>query len=227
MQGDVHRKEDRVYASHIRSEESFPGVCTSERNRSKHMIILGVDPGTLITGFGLIEVERGTYTVLACDIVKNSSDRSMPIRLKKIYDRLCEIIKEYHPDEFAIETAYFGKNVQSALKIGHARGVSILAAVNHQVPTAEYSPREVKKSVTGNGAASKQQVQFMVKSQLRLAEVPKYFDATDALAVALCHSFRIRNSSKTSRRGKTAASSASSSWAKFIHSHPERVMKNK
>jgi len=192
------------------------------------MIILGVDPGTLITGFGLIEIERGAYSVLAYDVVKNSSDRSMPVRLKNIYDRLCEVILEYHPDEFAIETAFFGKNVQSALKIGHARGVSILAAVNHQVPTTEYSPREVKKSVTGNGAASKRQVQFMVKSQLMLEEVPKYFDATDALAVALCHSFRMRNNKKKSaRRGEKAVSKSSKGWANYIHTHPERVMKNK
>jgi crossover junction endodeoxyribonuclease RuvC len=94
----------------------------------------------------------------------------MPIRVKRIYDRLCEIINQYHPDEFAIETAFYGKNVQSALKIGHARGVSILAAVNYEIPTAEYSPREVKKAVTGNGAASKQQVQFMVKTHLKLRE---------------------------------------------------------
>jgi len=192
------------------------------------MIILGVDPGTLITGFGLIEIERGAYSVLAYDVVKNSSDRSMPVRLKNIYDRLCEVILEYHPDEFAIETAFFGKNVQSALKIGHARGVSILAAVNHQVPTTEYSPREVKKSVTGNGAASKRQVQFMVKSQLMLEEVPKYFDATDALAVALCHSFRMRNTKKKSaRRGEKPVSKSLKGWANYIHTHPERVMKNK
>lgn len=190
------------------------------------MIILGVDPGTLITGFGLIEVERGTYSVLAYDVVKNSGDRSMPIRLKKIYDRLCEIIQEYHPDEFAIETAFYGKNVQSALKIGHARGVSILAAVNHQVPTTEYSPREVKKSVTGNGAASKEQVQFMVQSQLMLKEVPKYFDAADALAVALCHSFHLRKRNKASRRGKKTDPKSSKTWTAYIHTHPERVIKN-
>ena len=124
------------------------------------MIILGVDPGTLITGFGIIEVERGKYSVLTYSVVKNSGDDSMPIRLKRIYDRLCEIINHYQPDEFAIETAFYGKNAQSALKIGHARGVSILAAVNHEIPTTEYSPREVKKAVTGNGAASKQQVQI-------------------------------------------------------------------
>ena len=191
------------------------------------MIILGVDPGTLITGFGIIEVERGKYSVLTYSVVKNSGDDSMPIRLKRIYDRLCEIINHYQPDEFAIETAFYGKNAQSALKIGHARGVSILAAVNHEIPTTEYSPREVKKAVTGNGAASKQQVQFMVQTQLKLREAPKYFDASDALAVALCHSFRMTGGKATSRRPHKTASNAHRSWSDFIHSHPERVVRKK
>ncbi len=191
------------------------------------MIILGVDPGTLITGFAVIEVEHGTYSVLAYDVVKNASDRSMPIRLKQIYDKLCKVINRYHPDEFAIETAFYGKNAQSALKLGHARGVSILAAVNFQIPTTEYSPREIKKAVTGNGAASKQQVQFMVKSQLKLREAPKFFDASDALAMALCHSFRISNGRMQSRHTQTPGSKSHRTWSDFIHAHPERVVRNK
>jgi crossover junction endodeoxyribonuclease RuvC len=191
------------------------------------MIILGVDPGTLITGFGIIEVERGVYTVLTYDVVKNADKDSMPIRLKRIYERLCEIINKYHPDEFAIETAFYGKNAQSALKIGHARGVSILAAVHYEIPTAEYSPREVKKAVTGNGAATKQQVQFMVQTQLKLREAPKYFDASDALAVALCHSFRMTAGKAISRRRRKTVSNTHRSWSDFIHSHPERVMRKK
>jgi len=191
------------------------------------MIILGVDPGTLITGFGIIEVEQGKYSVLTYNVVRNSGEDSMPIRLKRIYDRLCEIISHYHPDEFAIETAFYGKNAQSALKIGHARGVSILAAVNYEIPTTEYSPREVKKAVTGNGAASKQQVQFMVQTQLKLREAPKYFDASDALAVALCHSFRMTDGKATTRRTGKKASNTHRSWSDFIHSHPERIVRKK
>jgi len=191
------------------------------------MIILGVDPGTLITGFGIIEMERGKYSVLSYNVVKNCSDDSMPIRLKRIYDKLCAIIDRYHPDEFAIETAFYGKNAQSALKIGHARGVSILAAVNHEIPTTEYSPREVKKAVTGNGAASKQQVQFMVQTQLKLRKTPKYFDISDALAVALCHSFRIKGEKTISRRTRKTASIAHQSWSDFIQTHPERVVRKK
>jgi crossover junction endodeoxyribonuclease RuvC len=186
------------------------------------MIILGIDPGTLITGFSVLQVEKSRCAMLVCDIVKNSAKQSMPIRLKRIYDGLCEIIDKYHPDEFAIETAFYSKNAQSALKIGLARGVSILAAVNHQIPTAEYSPREVKKAVTGNGAASKQQVQFMLKKQLALNEMPKSLDASDALAVALCHSFRIS-------RSKIIASHSqkSRSWSTYVDLHPERVVRKK
>jgi crossover junction endodeoxyribonuclease RuvC len=191
------------------------------------MIILGVDPGTLITGFAVIEVEHGRLSVLAYDIVKNISNRSMPIRLKQIFDKLCKVINQYHPDEFAIETAFYGKNAQSALKLGHARGVSILAAVNFQIPTTEYSPREIKKAVTGNGAASKQQVQFMVKSQLRLREAPKFFDASDALAIALCHSFRIKGGRIKTNHTRTPGTKSRRTWSDYINAHPERVVRNK
>jgi crossover junction endodeoxyribonuclease RuvC len=165
--------------------------------------------------------------LLAYDIVKNNSKQTMPIRLKHIYQQICEMIERYHPDEFAIETAFYGKNVQSALKIGHARGVAILAAVNYEIPTAEYSPREIKKAVTGNGAASKQQVQFMVKTHLQIRETPKYFDATDALAIALCHSFRITGGNATSRRPPRTTAHAHRNWTDFIHSHPERIVRKK
>lgn len=186
------------------------------------MIILGVDPGTLVTGYGVIEVERSAVTVLDFDVIVNRSHRSMPLRLKEIYSRLSQVIARYHPDEFAIETAFYGRNAQSALKLGHARGVSILAAVNSEIPTTEYSPREIKKAVVGNGAASKQQVKFMVKSVLRLRETPKLFDATDALAVALCHQHRIarsRSNGKSSARPKD--------WAAFVKANPERVLRSR
>lgn len=195
------------------------------------MIILGVDPGTLVTGYGIIERKDGKLRVLAYDVVKNRSDRSMPLRLKAIYSTLVEVIDRYHPDEFAIETAFYGKNAQSALKIGHARGVSILAAVNHEIPTAEYSPREVKKAVVGNGAASKDQVQFMVKSILRLRETPKFYDASDALAVALCHFHSVhrgeRNGSHTKQTKKKDRAKAISNWAAYIEQYPERVLRKK
>ena len=183
------------------------------------MIILGVDPGTLITGYGVIDVGQ-SMTVLDYDMIVNCSERSMPIRLKEIYSRLCSVINTYHPDEFAIETAFYGKNAQSALKIGHARGVAILAAVNNEIPTTEYSPREVKKAVVGNGAASMEQVKFMVQSILRLRETPKLFDATDALAVALCHHHRMTGSKSNGR-----SSVQHKNWSSFIKAHPNRVLR--
>ena len=127
----------------------------------------------------------------------------MPLRLKHIYETLSEVIEKYHPDEFAIETAFYGKNAQSALKLGHARGVAMLAAVSRDIPTQEYSPREVKKAIVGNGTASKEQVQYMVMSLLKLKQIPKYYDTTDALAVAICHLHRIYRPGKNYRHPVT------------------------
>ena len=124
-----------------------------------------------------------------------------------------KLIKAHKPDEFAIETAFYGKNVQSAMKIGYARGVSLLAAIHNKIPTSEYSPREVKKSVVGNGAASKQQVSFMIKSLLDIKNTKMRFDETDALAIALCHAFRIH---KVTTKNKD--------WKSFVEAYPERVI---
>jgi crossover junction endodeoxyribonuclease RuvC len=186
------------------------------------MIILGVDPGTLITGYGVIEEQNGTFKLLTVDVVKNRSDQSMPLRLKAIYATLCRIIERYHPDEFAIESAFYGKNAQSAMKLGHARGVSILAAVNAQIPTAEYSPREVKRSVVGSGSASKEQVSFMIRNIFGLKSAPKYFDATDALAVALCHCHK-SGSRRRSKKPSAGSSSIRSNWRSYIQAHPEKI----
>jgi crossover junction endodeoxyribonuclease RuvC len=177
------------------------------------MIILGVDPGTLVTGYGVIEGTGRSIKMRAYDIIRNRGTSSLPLRLKTIYRILEDVINQYHPDEFAIETAFYGKNAQSALKLGHARGVAILSAVLSEIPTTEYSPREVKKAVVGNGTASKEQVQFMVKTLLRMRETPKFFDATDALAVALCHYHRI-----------SAPRAKFSDWKTYIESHPERIV---
>jgi len=177
------------------------------------MIILGIDPGTNITGFGIIKYEKNNYNRVASGIIKLPSSKPIPERLKIIYEELVSLIKKYKPDEFAIETAFYGKNVQSAMKIGYARGVSILAAAHNQIPTSEYSPREIKKSVVGKGAASKQQVYFMVKNLLDIKKEKMKFDETDALAVALCHAFRM---TRRKRKNKD--------WKSFIEANPERVI---
>ena len=186
------------------------------------MIILGVDPGTLVTGYGVIEERDGRFKVLAYDVVKNRSEQSMPIRLRAIYSTLCKVIERYHPDEFAIETAFYGKNAQSAMKLGHARGVSILAAVNAEIPTSEYSPREVKRAVVGSGAASKDQVSFMIQSILNLKTPPKYYDATDALAVALCHCHKTAKP-RRSRRGASESGQSPRTWQSYVQAHPEKI----
>ena len=177
------------------------------------MIILGVDPGTNYTGFGIVKAHKNSYTKIVNGLIKLPSNKSLTEKLEIIYAELDKLIKTYKPDEFAIETAFYGKNVQSAMKIGYARGVSLLAAVHNKIPTSEYSPREIKKSVVGNGAASKQQVSFMIKSLLDLKNVKMRFDESDALAIALCHAFRIHK-----------VTTKSKDWKAFIESFPERVI---
>jgi crossover junction endodeoxyribonuclease RuvC len=151
------------------------------------MRILGVDPGTVVTGFGIIEKRGNDYFIVDYGCINLSSQEFFHKRLQIIYKEISRVISQHKPDEFAIEDLFYAENAKVALKMGHARGVAILAAVNHQIPTSEYSPREIKQSVVGNGGASKQQVQKMVQQLLRMSEVPEPYDASDALAVALCH----------------------------------------
>ncbi len=178
------------------------------------MIILGVDPGTNFTGFGVINYKKNNFNRIAHGIIRLSPSKSLSLRLEIIYNELDKLIKQYKPDEFAIETAFYGKNVQSAMKIGYARGVSILAAVHNKIPISEYSPREVKKSIVGNGAASKEQVSFMIRTLLEIKTVKMKYDESDALAIALCHAFRLKTTSKKSK-----------DWKSFIEAFPDRVVK--
>ena len=177
------------------------------------MIILGIDPGTIFTGFGIIKYEKNSFICVEHGLIKLQASKSLSSKLEIIYDELDRLIKLYKPDEFAIETAFYGKNVQSAMKIGYARGVSILAAVHNKVPASEYSPREIKKSVVGTGAASKEQVNYMIKKILEIKNSKMRFDESDALAVALCHAFRMKSPIKKSRN-----------WKSFVESFPERVV---
>ena len=175
-------------------------------------VVLGIDPGTLSTGFAVIMRHQNSQRLLGCGTIRNVSSASMPLRLKRIYTELSAIIDKYHPDELAIESAFYGKNAQSALKLGHARGIAILAAVMNEIPTTEYSPREVKKAVVGNGAASKDQVQFMVKSMLRISNTKMLHDTSDAIAIAICHLHRL-----------LTPTSKHKDWKSFVDAHPERV----
>src|SRR5574338_641820 len=177
------------------------------------MIILGVDPGTIVTGFGVISFHKNNFNLITHGIIKLPPAKPLSHKLEIIYDELVRLIKLYKPDEFAIETAFYGKNVQSAMKIGYARGVSILAALHNNVPTSEYSPREVKKSVVGKGAASKDQVLFMIKTLLNIKSEKIKVDESDALAIAMCHAFRMKTPIKKTK-----------DWKSFIEAYPERVI---
>jgi len=151
------------------------------------MRVMGIDPGSKCTGCGVIDEVNNELKVVYWGSIKSKPRQPFPERLKFIYDELVAVIKEFNPDEIAVEDMFFATNVKSALKLGQTRGVAILSAVNEGKPVAEYSPLEVKQSVVGYGRAEKQQVQDMVTTLLRLKEKPETFDASDALAVAICH----------------------------------------
>jgi len=154
---------------------------------------LGVDPGSNTTGYGLINSNGEENTLIESGIIQPRHQDPLPEKLKEIFKGLVKIIKNSHPHQFAIEQAFYSKNAKSALIMGHARGVAILAAAQSSIPIGEYSPKEVKCAIVGTGNASKSQVQYMVKKLLNLKELPQPTDAADALAVALCHAQRIRH----------------------------------
>ncbi len=153
------------------------------------MIILGIDPGIAIVGYGLIKMDGNKLTMLEYGCINTSSKSDTPTRLKVIYDEISDIIKEYNPSELAIEELFFNKNVKTAITVGQARGVEILAAANNGLEIYEYTPLQIKQAVVGYGRAEKHQIQEVVKMILNLNQIPKPDDAADALAVAICHSF--------------------------------------
>jgi len=153
-------------------------------------MILGVDPGSSVTGYGIVGLQRKDLVLIDYGVIKTKHP-DLSEKLKEVFDGLTKIIKKFHPDEFAIEEAFYSKNARAALVMGEVRGVAILAAVKSNLSVAEYSPKEIKSAVVGSGNASKVQVQYMVKNLLRLKKVPTPTDASDALAVALCHHQKI------------------------------------
>ena len=160
------------------------------RFAKKSKIILGIDPGTLMMGFGLIKVEGNDVTLIIMDVLKLASKTDAYERLQIIHNKVCELVKIHEPHQLAIEAPFFGKNVQSMLKLGRAQGVAIAAAMQAGIPVTEYSPRKIKQSITGNGNADKLQVMKMLQRIVTFTDDPKYLDATDALAVAVCHHFQ-------------------------------------
>ncbi len=151
------------------------------------MLIMGVDPGIAITGYGLIRYDGRSFLLVDCGCILTKAKTPLALRLYTLHNELTSIIKQYCPDQFAIEELFFNKNTRTALAVGHARGVAILAAAGSSLPVFEYTPLEVKQAVAGFGRAEKTQVQYMVKSILSLPEAPSPDDVADALAVAICH----------------------------------------
>ena len=166
-------------------------------------------------GYGLIHCKGSAISLIQFGVIHLSKYKNHEIKLKKIYSRITELITEYLPDEVALEAPFFGKNVQSMLKLGRAQGVAMAAALNKDIPINEYAPKRVKQSVTGNGNASKEQVAAMIQTLLKITEAPKMLDATDALAVALCHHF--------SAGIAGASAGKSKGWKSFIADNPGRV----
>ncbi|MBN1153810.1 crossover junction endodeoxyribonuclease RuvC [candidate division KSB1 bacterium] len=157
------------------------------------MIILGIDPGISITGYAVLELNVNQSNLMDYGYIRTDSSTSFPLRLKKIYDKLTQLIEENRPQALVVEDIFYAKNVRTAITLGHVRGVALLSAMNHGILTAEYAAREIKQSVTGNGAASKVQVQRMVEQLLRIDCSAMRSDVTDAIAVALCHWHRCKS----------------------------------
>lgn len=178
-------------------------------------IILGIDPGTTIMGFGIIEVEGKKLRCLQLNELKLSQYDSHYVRLGHIYARTVELIQTYRPTEMALEAPFFGKNVQSMLKLGRAQGTAIAAGIAHDLAVFEYSPRKIKMAITGNGNASKEQVAKMLQQLLTLKSLPKNLDATDGLAAAVCHYFNPSNETEKNYSG----------WASFVQKEAHRVKK--
>ncbi|ATL47093.1 crossover junction endodeoxyribonuclease RuvC [Chitinophaga caeni] len=191
-------------------------------NNSK--IILGIDPGTLVMGYGIIEIKAQQPNIIVMGVLKLSKHKDHYHRLQQIHHRVHELILQYNPHACAIEAPFFGKNVQSMLKLGRAQGVAIATAMQQGVDVTEYSPKKVKQSITGNGNANKEQVWQMLQHILKFDERPEYLDATDALAVAVCHHFQDKlpvpdPGPKTIKKGKK------SSWQQFMNENPGRVVR--
>ena len=184
---------------------------------TKSKTILGIDPGTNILGFGIIHVDSKGSHYVDMGVVALRKIRDPFEKLANIFAGVTELIEAHHPDELAVESPFYGKNAQVILKLGRAQGAALTAADMKGIPVAEYAPRKAKIAICGNGAASKEQVAMMIQKTLKVELDPKYLDATDALAIALCHHYQISN--------PLAGIGGKADWKKFIENNPERIKK--
>lgn len=187
------------------------------------MTIIGIDPGTLIMGYGVITVDKNTITLLEMGVLHLSKHKDHGKRLNFIFERVSALVQRYEPEVVALEAPFFGKNVQSMLKLGRAQGVAIAAAMAHGSPTIEYAPRKIKQCVTGNGNASKEQVFKMLQNILKMDSDPEYFDASDAVAVAVCHHYESKKGSKVVEI-KTGKKTKTNGWGSFLAANPDRIL---
>jgi len=180
----------------------------------EHNIILGIDPGTTIMGFGLIRTTKKEMELIQMHELNLKKYNNHFLKLQKIFTRTIELIEEFHPDEIAIEAPFFGKNVQSMLKLGRAQGVAMAAGLSREVAITEYSPKKIKMAITGNGNASKEQVAKMLQKLLKIKTLPTNLDATDGLAAAVCHYYN---------KGRISSDKSYSGWGAFISQNPNKI----
>lgn len=183
---------------------------------STERIIIGIDPGTNILGYGIILCKGNKLSLIEMNVLKMGGHSNHALKLKSIFEKVAELIDKHHPDELAVEAPFFGKNVQSMLKLGRAQGVAMAAALSRGLPIFEYSPKKIKQSITGKGNASKEQVAAMLQNIMKISEMPKYLDATDGLAAAVCHYFQ---------KGQTDQNESYSGWKSFLSKNPGREAK--
>lgn len=198
---------------------------------STERIILGIDPGTNVLGYGVIAANGRDAKMLAMGVIDLRKVADVYLKLGRIYERIMGIIDSFHPDELAIEAPFFGKNVQSMLKLGRAQGVVIAAAISRQIPIHEYAPMEIKQAITGRGAASKEQVAGIMKRTFNIADdnMLPYLDATDALAAAYCHLINTTHAGvkgsipAAALRPKKTRTTSSTSWGDFVQKNQDRI----
>ena len=196
--------------------EAYKVSKTLQVKMANERIILGIDPGTTIMGFGIIKVVNKKMEFLQLNELQLSKYDNHYQKLKIIFERTIELIETFHPDEIAIEAPFFGKNVQSMLKLGRAQGVAMAAGLSRDIPITEYEPKKIKMAITGNGNASKEQVAKMLQQLLGLKTLPKNLDSTDGLAAAVCHFFN---------SGKTVVEKSYTGWDAFVKNNENRVKK--
>lgn len=193
----------------------YANIAAMLKEKSKERIILGIDPGTAVMGYGLVKETGSKIELISLGVVKMSHLDDHFLKLQRIFEKTTNLIEQYHPDCIALEAPFYGKNIQVMLKLGRAQGVAMAAGLAKGLPIFEYSPKKIKQSITGNGNATKEQVAAMLKQLLKFTETPEFLDATDGLGVAVCHSFQ---KITTSGAGKSY-----SGWEAFAKDNVKRV----